>query len=114
VQVYICSGKFLILEAPVRIRRNRPLPAPLKSARAFIYTWDLRVLERSDFRTDTWKRLVRGLSDRLQELRELNDIRHDEVKTAALRGQISEVKKILALADDVSASESVQSEQASD
>jgi hypothetical protein len=72
------------------------------------------MLERQDFRTDTWMRLARGLSDRLLALRELNDIRHDDIKTAALRGQISEVKRILALADEASASESVRSEPDSD
>ena len=55
-------------------------------------------MQNRDFQTDAWKRFTKDLQDRLEELRELNDQRHDEVKTAEIRGKISEVKRILDLA----------------
>lgn len=56
-------------------------------------------LQREDFATTTWHRLTHHCQARLQELRELNDaVVHDQTKTALIRGQISEVKRILALA----------------
>lgn len=54
-------------------------------------------MQQRDFQTDAWKRFTKSLQDRLEELRELNDQRHDEVKTAEIRGKISEVKRILGL-----------------
>lgn len=55
----------------------------------------------SDFRTPTWGRLTQLLQDRLLELREFNDMPvNDPIKTALIRGQISEVKRLLALSQD--------------
>jgi hypothetical protein len=55
----------------------------------------------SDFRTWTWKRLTKLLEARLEELREFNDVpTNTETKTALIRGQISEVKRLLALSTD--------------
>jgi hypothetical protein len=58
--------------------------------------------------------LSQFLEQRLDELRQLNDSpAYDAVKTAHLRGQISELKRILALADEVSASPAVDPEELS-
>jgi hypothetical protein len=55
-------------------------------------------MQYSDFRTPTWSRFTKLLQERLQELRELNDASaNTETKTALIRGQISEVKRLLAL-----------------
>lgn len=55
-------------------------------------------LKLEDFRSQTWKRLTLDLEARLGELRKLNDQPvHDQIKTAAIRGQIAEVKRMLAL-----------------
>jgi hypothetical protein len=62
-------------------------------------------LNREDFQTEVWKRLTQTLRQRLEELRELNDVHATPERTAAIRGQIAEVKKILALADEAGASE---------
>ncbi len=65
-------------------------------------------MKTEDFSSPCWKRLTKLLQDRLDELRELNDSQSfDPIKTAAIRGSIAEVKKILALADSASASLSV-------
>jgi hypothetical protein len=54
----------------------------------------------SDFRTSTWKRLTKLLEERLEELREFNDASSNtETKTALMRGQISEVKRLLSLSE---------------
>ena len=59
-----------------------------------------------DFRSATWKRLTQTLEERIQELRELNDNQSfDERKTAGIR--IAELKRILALAEEASASPAV-------
>jgi len=56
------------------------------------------MLELEDFQSRTWTRLRTVLQSRLDELREVNDGGHlNEIKTAAIRGQIAEVKKMLAL-----------------
>jgi ribosomal protein L30/L7E len=55
------------------------------------------MLLTEDYYTPTWKRLKKALTERLQELREINDSVQAELKTAAIRGQIAEVKKMLAL-----------------
>ena len=60
-------------------------------------------LNRDDFRSATWRNLTKDLKERLDELRGINDTDRDERATAKLRGQISELKRILALADDASA-----------
>lgn len=63
-------------------------------------------LDQSDFNSATWRKLASLLEARLQTLRELNDSHANDVaKTAALRGQIAEVKETLALANQASASE---------
>ncbi len=70
------------------------------------------MLKPEDFRTNTWKRLTQTLTDRLQELRELNDSpSFGPEKTAQLRGGIAELKKILALADNASASPAVDPDE---
>lgn len=52
-----------------------------------------------DFRSPTWRRFTQELQERLQVLRELNDSSaNTEDKTALIRGQISEVKRLLSLA----------------
>lgn len=61
-------------------------------------------LLREDFHTPAWRRLSEFLGARLSELRQQNDRNVDERETALIRGSISEVKRILALAENVSAS----------
>lgn len=66
------------------------------------------MLRTEDFRSSTWKRLTQTLEDRLQELRELNDNpSFSPDKTALIRGGISELKRILSLADQASLSPAV-------
>ena len=60
---------------------------------------------KEDFQTQCWKRLSKLVGERIDELRELNDTMHPIEKTAGIRGGISELKKILALADSASASD---------
>jgi hypothetical protein len=65
-------------------------------------------LRLEDFRSATWRRLTQTLEARIQELRELNDNpSFDEKKTAGIRGGIAELKRILALAEEASASPAV-------
>lgn len=72
------------------------------------------MLKPEDFRSNTWRRLTQTLNDRLQELRELNDSpSFSAEKTAQIRGGIAELKRILALADEVSASPVVSPEELS-
>lgn len=54
-------------------------------------------LDREDFKTRTWAHLSALLELRLAALREENDHRLDDVKTATIRGRIAEVKTLLAL-----------------
>jgi len=55
-------------------------------------------LQPGDCQTAVWRRLTQTLEAELQRLRESNDsFGKDEVQTALLRGQISAVKRILAL-----------------
>jgi len=69
-------------------------------------------MNRHDFQTPTWKRLTQFLEERLQALRELNDSQSfGPEKTAAIRGSIAEVKRILALADGASAGQAVAPEE---
>jgi hypothetical protein len=71
-------------------------------------------LKREDFHTPTWKRLSKHVADRIDELRQLNDSMSLSVeKTAAIRGGISELLKILALADEASASPEVSPDELS-
>ena len=55
-------------------------------------------LRPDDFRTGVWERLTKTLNAELERLRELNDVRKDEISTAEIRGQIKAVKELLALA----------------
>lgn len=65
-------------------------------------------LKLEDFRSNTWKRLSQHVEERIDELRKLNDApSNDERKTAGIRGGIAELKRILALADEASASPAV-------
>lgn len=67
-----------------------------------------------DFRSSTWKRLSQLVEARIDELRELNDSpSFGPEKTAQIRGGIAELKKILALADNASASPAVDPEELS-
>lgn len=54
-------------------------------------------LEREDFKTRTWAHFAALLELRLAALREENDNRLDDVKTATIRGRIAEIKALLAL-----------------
>ena len=61
-----------------------------------------------DFLNQTWTRLSQHVEERVNELRKLNDNpSFGPEKTALIRGGISELQKILALADDASASPAV-------
>jgi hypothetical protein len=72
------------------------------------------VLKYEDFRSATWRRLTQVLEDRLQELRELNDNpSFSAEKTALIRGGISELKRILSLAEQASLSPAVDPEELS-
>ena len=70
-------------------------------------------LKIEDFHSQTWKRLSQHVDERIDELRKLNDGPHDPVQTALIRGGIKELKKILALAEDVSAREAVSPDELS-
>lgn len=70
------------------------------------------MLKLEDFRSATWKRLTQTLEDRLQELRELNDNPSFGLeKTAQIRGGISELKRILSLAEQASLSPAVDPDE---
>ena len=70
------------------------------------------LLKPEDFRTSTWKRLTQTLELRLQELRELNDSpSFSAEKTALVRGGISELKRILSLAEQASLSPAVDPDE---
>lgn len=54
--------------------------------------------QAADFQTAAWKRFVAAQEVRLAELREQNDsLANDPIKTAAIRGRIDEVKRVLSL-----------------
>ena len=70
------------------------------------------MLKLEDFRSSTWKRLTQTLEERLQELRELNDSpSFGAEKTAQIRGGISELKRILSLAEQASLSPAVDPDE---
>lgn len=70
------------------------------------------MLKLEDFRSTTWKRLTQTLEERLQELRELNDNpSFGPEKTAQIRGGISELKRILSLAEMASLSPAVDPDE---
>jgi len=69
------------------------------------------VLTPEDFQSKTWKRLRSSLQARLQELRESNDSPSEMAHTAAIRGSIAEVKRILALDERASARPAVSPDE---
>jgi hypothetical protein len=56
-----------------------------------------------DLASETWKAIAARATARLADLRARNDGALDEVKTAHLRGRISELKELLALGNPVPA-----------
>lgn len=53
---------------------------------------------REDFSTKAWSRFKKDMQARLEELRVQNDkLSNDDMTTAAIRGRIAEVKRILSL-----------------
>lgn len=53
-----------------------------------------------DLRSPVWRRFTQDLQLRLQELRELNDsVGNSQDTTLKIRGQIFEVKRLLALSE---------------
>jgi len=69
-------------------------------------------LKPEDFRTPAWRRLSQHVSDRIDELRKLNDSpSYGPEQTALIRGGISELSKILSLADEASLSPAVDPEE---
>lgn len=69
-------------------------------------------MKPEDFRSATWKRLSQLIEDRVDELRQLNDNpSFGPEKTALIRGGISELNKILSLADEASLSPAVDPDE---
>lgn len=69
-------------------------------------------LKPEDFRTATWRRLTQVLEERLEDLRQSNDqISLSVERTAAIRGGIAELKRILSLAEDASLSPAVDPDE---
>lgn len=69
-------------------------------------------MKPEDFRTPAWKRLSQLIEDRVDELRQLNDNpSFGPEKTALIRGGISELNKILSLAEEASLSPAVDPEE---
>jgi hypothetical protein len=69
-------------------------------------------LKPEDFRSATWKRLSQLIENRVDELRQLNDNpSFGPEKTALIRGGISELNKILSLADEASLSPAVDPDE---
>lgn len=67
-----------------------------------------------DFRTPAWKRLSQHIGERIDELRKLNDNpSYGPEQTALIRGGISELSKILSLAEEASLSPAVDPEELS-
>lgn len=67
-----------------------------------------------DFRSATWKRLSKTIQERVDELRKLNDNPSYGIEqTALIRGGISELNKILSLAEDASLSPAIDPEELS-
>lgn len=65
-------------------------------------------LRKEDFGTQCWKRLSKAISDEIDRLRKTNDaVSNTEIKTAAIRGQILALNKILDLAKASSGSDAV-------
>lgn len=55
-------------------------------------------LDEQDKTSALWKKLVAYYEIRLDQLREKNDVPKSELKTAALRGRIAEIKEFLGIA----------------
>jgi hypothetical protein len=69
-------------------------------------------LKPEDFRSATWKRLSQLIENRVDELRQLNDNPSFGIeRTALIRGGISELNKILSLAEEASLSPAVDPEE---
>lgn len=65
-----------------------------------------------DFRSATWKRLSKHIQERVDELRKLNDSPSFGVEqTALIRGGISELNKILSLAEEASLSPAIDPDE---
>lgn len=65
-----------------------------------------------DFRTPAWRRLSQHVNERIDELRKLNDNpSYGPEKTALIRGGISELSKILSLAEEASLSPAVDPDE---
>lgn len=72
------------------------------------------MLLTEDFYTSCWKRTAAMVESRIEELRLSNDKPLTEIETARVRGGIHELKKILALAEDASASHADAPDEISD
>lgn len=69
-------------------------------------------MKPEDFRSVTWKRLSQLIENRVDELRQLNDNpSFGPDKTALIRGGISELNKILSLAEEANLSPAVDPEE---
>ena len=69
-------------------------------------------MKLEDFRTPTWKRLSKLVDERIDELRKLNDSpSYGPEQTALIRGGISELSKILSLAEEASLSPAVDPDE---
>jgi hypothetical protein len=69
-------------------------------------------LKPEDFRTPAWKRLSQLITERVEELRKLNDSPSYGVEqTALIRGGIRELNKILSLAEEASLSPAVDPDE---
>ena len=64
-----------------------------------------RLLDLNDRQSPTWRKLRDHFEQRLQELREKNDNDLGELATAKLRGQLAEIRYLLALGDQDPATE---------
>lgn len=56
-------------------------------------------LSEHELKSDLWRRIEDHLKDRLQRLREQNDVDADEKSTATQRGRIAEIKQMLRAAE---------------
>lgn len=58
------------------------------------------VLDKHELQSTVWKKIEEHLRTKLAERREYNDgLTLTEVETAAIRGEIKEIKRLLRLAD---------------
>lgn len=55
---------------------------------------------KDDFNVGLWLKLKAQYEERLSMLRRANDEDIDEIRTTRLRGQIAEVKRLLALGEE--------------